>query len=1202
MRHTLQSLFCYALMLLFFVASAYAAITGVISGTVTDPSGAVVPGVTIVALNVQTGVKHTVVTDGKGFYSFPALDVGLYTVSAGAQGFQSSEITGIKVDANSSIRKDVALKLGSVATVDEVRSNQVQIETQSTQLGEVIDSEKMTSVPLNGRSFTDLLSLQPGVSPYSGKSEAGDTPAASGGLNNGNVSVNGGREASNGFMVNGGNVNDGVQNATAIVPNLDSISEFRIITNNFDAEYGNFSGGQVNVVTKAGTNNWHGSAFEFLRNTVFNARGYSFAKDAPPRGSYNQNIYGGTFGGFLKKDKVFFFGDYQGTKRTIGASTSVTLPSAANLTGNMSDWTNLLTGSVQGVGWANVLSKRLGTTINDGDAYYSGPGCGPNNAAPNKCVFANAVIPKSAWSPAAAPLMKYLPTPNTTTPNNQYSTGNAPAYVTTSQNNTLTDNKEAMRVDMNTRYGTLFGYYFLDNDAVGNPYGGGNDGGFPTATLQRAQMSNVGLTSTLRNNAVNTFRFTYVRSAAHIGNPTYATPGPSLSSLGFVTPWGPAGGIGNIAPQLVGVPSISISEGGSFGTPTYTQARFVNTFQWLDNYMQVVGTHTLQFGLNYHYDQINERNYYDVNGGFSFSDGNETGLGFADFLLGAEDGGFTQASPQVLDSRSHYAAGFIEDSWRARTNLTLNYGIRYEVTTPWYDTQNKLETIVPGQKSVVFPGAPVGWVFPGDPGISRTLAPIKWNKFAPRFGFAFAPTAAGSGFLSKIMGGPGAFSLRGGVGLFYTNFQDESGFVEVGDAPYGLYYQTPVQTMLESPYVDRATQNVQIPKFPFSFPPTNVSASNPDKNVPWDAYTPLSSSFAVSPRNTVPYIGNYFLSMQRSIGRNTVLTVNYVGNQGRHLANAVEANPGNAALCLSLTAAALAPGETPCGPKFESQAYTLKNGTVVPGTRPLDGLNFASNPYLLTSGTSNYNSLQTNLKHTSKVWDALIAYTFGRAFDNASGLTDATNPFNPHLSYSLSNFNVTHALVASYNVHLPLAQLTGNRVMKQIIGGWSISGITKMATGTPITMSDSEDYSLSGAAGVDVPFYTPGNLKAGGANGDHNPRNINSVTGKRNPWFNTSLFTSEKIRAVATKSGYGFYGNSHHRFISGPGIDHTDLAVLRDFTIVHEHIIQLRLEAFNVLNHAEFTNPTGSVTSSNFGIVTASTNPRILQVAVKYHF
>ena len=233
---------------------------------------------------------------------------------------------------------------------------------------------------------------------------------------------------------------------------------------------------------------------------------------------------------------------------------------------------------------------------------------------------------------------------------------------------------------------------------------------------------------------------------------------------------------------------MDIAEGGSFGTPGEVQNRYVNSFQWLDNWMKVIGTHTLQFGVDYSYKQIDARNRYDVNGYFEFDDANETGLGFADFLLGAEAGDFTQASPQILDSRAKYLSGYAEDSWRARSNLTLNYGIRYEITSPWYDTQNKLETIVPGEQSAVFPGAPVGWVFPGDKGVSRTLAPIKYNKFAPRFGIVYTPTDS-NGLFGKLTGGPGKFSIRAGFGIFYTNFQDESGFEEIGDAPYGHYCQ-----------------------------------------------------------------------------------------------------------------------------------------------------------------------------------------------------------------------------------------------------------------------------------------------------------------------------------------------------------------------------------------------------------------------------
>lgn len=1220
----------------------YAAIFGTISGTVTDPQGGVLPGVTVTALNEQTGVIQTRATDGKGFYSFPALDVGTYTVKVSQRGFESYQESGINVDANSSVRADAALVVGKVTQTEIITSNVLQVETQSSQVGEVLDSEQMLAVPLNGRAFTDLLSLQPGVNPGT-NIESSDTPTPSGQLNSGSVSVNGGRGASNGFMINGGNTNDGVENNAAVIPNLDSIAEFRIITSNFDAEYGNYSGSQVNVVTKNGTNSWHGSGFEFARNTKFNATGYSYQSPAPPQPKLDQSIYGGTIGGPIKKDKVFFFADFQGTYNNSAVADTQVVPTTADEAGNVSDWEPTLensAGAVNGTGWASLLTNRLapvtGQSVENGESYFIGPDgtsstCtnnDPNSA--NGCVFPNDTIPTAAWDPVASHMLQYILNTGSnigTTPDTGFSTGNAPNYTNYKLFNTLRDYKESGRVDVNTRYGTLFGYYFVDNTTSVNPFsssfaGGTSFPGWGTQTLQRAQESNVGLTTTFKNNSVNNFRFTYLRSAANSGIPTFSTTGPSLASLGFVTPWGPAGGIGNIYPGLTSVPTMDLAEGGSWGTPGEVQNRYVNSFQWLDNWMKVVGTHTFQFGVDYSYKQIDARNRYDVNGYFEFDDANETGLGFADFLLGAEAGDFTQASPQILDSRANYVSGYGEDSWRARTNLTLNYGIRYEITSPWYDTQNKLETIVPGEQSVVFPGAPEDWVFPGDPGVSRTLAPIKYNKIAPRFGFVLTPSDS-DGWIGKITGGPGKFSIRGGFGIFYTNFQDESGFEEIGDAPYGLYWSTPTEVTMSTPYVDRATQAAYSQKFPFSFPPVNVSASHPDNNVNWASYEPFVSSFAVSPLNTVPYVEEYSLGIQRGFGKGTVLTVNYVGNQGRHLPSSEQANPGNAALCLSLSQASqVASGTSTCGPKGESSVYFAANGAEYLGTRILpspaanytgsinDQPAFGGNPYFKTEAGSNFNSLQANLKHQSKLWNLMLSYTFGRSFDDASSLNANTNVLNPRYSYALSTFDVTQYLVGSYEVHLPFDMLTGNRFMKQVIGGWSVSGITRMFTGTPISMSDSEDYSLTGLSGTggseDHPYYNPG---AGPLILNKNPRVRSPGSAEAAPYFNTADFYSEKKECTVllgepASNCYGLFGTSPARFFHGPGEDDTDLALLRDFHVHGEHVVQLRLEAFDVFNHAWFDNPSGSVTSSSFGIVTGASGgaERIMEGAIKYHF
>ena len=279
----------------------------------------------------------------KGFYAFPALSVDQYRITLAQPGFDQFLMSGIVINANSAVRVDIKLTIGKVANTIEVKSDALQVETQSTQMGEVIEGEKISSMPLNGRSFIYLLALQPGVSPYQGNDDTSGVGAStiSGDQQNGTQSVNGGRVGSNGFMVNGADAEEGVHNGAAMIPNLDSIAEFRIITNNFNAEYGNFSGGQINVVTKSGTNKFSGNLFEFLRNTDLDAKNY-FSSD---RGVFIQNQFGGTVGGPIKKDKVFFFADYQGTRQIVGAAQNFPVPSAADRTGDLSDQASALEGS-----------------------------------------------------------------------------------------------------------------------------------------------------------------------------------------------------------------------------------------------------------------------------------------------------------------------------------------------------------------------------------------------------------------------------------------------------------------------------------------------------------------------------------------------------------------------------------------------------------------------------------------------------------------------------------------------------------------------------------------------------------------------------------------------------------------------------------------------------------------------------------------
>jgi hypothetical protein len=1206
----------------FALQFAWAGITGSISGVVTDKSGAVIAGASVVATNTQTGVKSAVITDPKGFYNLPTLAIGTYDLEIKKSGFKTYRKTGLVIDANSDLRADASLDVGTISETMEVKSEAAQVETQSTQMGEVIDGAKMTSVPLNGRSFIGLLALQPGVSPYQcTSSNCNDTTqgigvdetTVSGDQTNGTQSVNGGRLGSNGFMVNGADAQEGVHNGAAILPNLDAISEFRIITNNFDAEYGNFSGGQVNVVTKSGTNRIHGDLFDFLRNTDFDAANY-FAGGA--RGDFKQNQFGGTIGGPIKKDKVFFFGDYQGNRQILGQTQSFVVPSAQDRMGNLMDQAGALTGTVAGSsagpsagypygGWAYILSQELGYTVTPGEAYYT-PGCTSNNPATG-CVFPNAVIPTSAWSPVATATLQYIEAPNANLPNGSN-------YQDSSDNQHLRDDKLGFRLDTNTHFGSLFGYYFFDQFSVTTPYAQGiTFPGFDSSVQGRAEMINLGLTTTINSTTVNDLRLAYLRNRYFGGIPSGGT-GVSLSSLGFNTPWNTTGGIGSMNPALEGVPSF-VFNNYSFGLPQDALRQFNNTYQLIDNFTKIVGTHTLQFGADFHYDQINERNYDDANGAFVFN-GSETGLDFADFLIGAPNN-FTQASQQLLDSRDKYFGVYAQDSWRARPTLTINYGLRYEIMTPWYDTQNKLETVIAGEQSQVFPTAPTGLVVPGDPGVPRTLAPIQYHNFAPRIGFAYSPDTT-DGLLGKLLGGPGKSSLRVGYGIFYSAIEDATGFVEVGDAPYGLYYSSPEPTLLASPFIDRGTGFSEVsagPKFPFTFPPPNSSPRNPDTSFNWAQATPISGSDYLYPRNKIPQVQEFEFSLQRQLGTATVLSASYVGSVGRHLLTFEESNPGSAALCLFLSNPAnLAAGQTPCAQlptsnnpagssNFgEDNQYILAPGvtvnspnavtaggvTTVYGTRQTFGINFGSNPYMITAVSSSFNSLQVSLKHDEKYANFLVAYTYEKSIDNGSTSFDATNLFNPRASRALSVFDVPQDLTASYTVQLPFQKFAGG-APKRLTEGWQLSGIATFAKGEPVQISEpSDDNSLSGTFDdtIDEPSYAN--------NGSSLFVNKNPRNSAGQPYFNPNYFVAEPLGQV---------GNVMRRYFSGPGIYNFDMALLKDTKITESTQLQFRAEAFNVFNHAQFMNPNGNFNDTGvFGFVTSARDPRIIQLGLKLLF
>ena len=652
-------------LILFLAIVAWAGEGGSISGTVKDATDAVVPKVTVTATSTDTGIRQTVATDSQGFYSFPSLPIGRYDLEFQSSAFRPYRRTGIVVDANSLLIVDAVLQVGETTDIVMVKENQLHVETASTQIGEVISGSQMTAVPLNGRSFTDLLALQPGVAPVT--SITSDTVqdvgasalSPSGDLNPGTISINGQREFANSFLVNGSDVEEDVNMGAAIIPNLDSIAEFRILTNNFDAEYGEFSGGQINVVTKSGTNAFHGDVFEFARNTDLDARNYF----SPTRGAFDQNQFGGTFGGPIRKNGIFFFGDYQGTRSTQGIDTmQIPVPSIQDrTTGNFSDLRDNSSGfnplgfcgtqtdattnkvfelpcTVSGPNVATMLSNQLGYTVTSGEPYYysgnyinpatslesTGTCTSSSSTATNGCVFPGATIPTKAWTAPGTNLLKYIPAPNNA--NGTFSTS---AY-----NETLRDDKGAYRIDANTRWGLLSAYYFLDDWSQNNPYpiaqGGANVPGFNALYTGRSQLLNLGGTKTLSATALNEFHFSYMRDSNDLGKPVGGV-GVSLASQGFVVGQGTPG-IVALSPKTEGVESVGFNS-FTIGTNTNELNQAGNTFQWLDNFSKVIGTHTIKVGGEFHYDQVNVNAIAQFNGSFLFF-GTETGVDFADFLLG----------------------------------------------------------------------------------------------------------------------------------------------------------------------------------------------------------------------------------------------------------------------------------------------------------------------------------------------------------------------------------------------------------------------------------------------------------------------------------------------------------------------------------------------------------------------------------------
>ncbi len=1136
---------------------------GSISGTVRDPSGALIPEAALRLVNTGQQSVYQTSSDKQGFYSFPNLLVGHYDLTVASPGFATQRKLDLAVDTDSALQVDLTLTVAAHSdTVTVTTASGVQVETIATHLGEVISGAELTALPLNGRSYTDLLAIQPGVAPIStllpsSVIMAGVTGSLdpSGDLNPGNLSIDGQRESANGFLVNGIDVQEHMNGGTSIIPNLDAIEEFRVLTNNFDPEYGNYNGGMVTVVTKPGTNALHGDAFEFFRNTALDARGYF----DPTRSTFKQNQFGGTLGGPVRRDKVFFFSDYQGTRTDQGVSTGdISVPTLAERSGEFND----LTGSVSGPYLASLLSQELGSAVTSGEAYTR--------------VFPGGAIPQSAWSAPGKNLLAYIPSPNVS----------ASQYSSSAFAQTVRDDKGSARVDMNSRLGQISAYYFIDDYNLDNPYPGSVAGasipGFDALFIGRAQLISLSDNKVIGMHTVNELHLGYLRNANIIGEPRGGL-GVSMAAQGFESGPGTPGIVVQ-APQFEGVENITFPT-FVMGVPITNETQINNTYYLGEGLSRILGAHTLKIGAQFHVDEVNEHPNATFNGTFNI-DGTETGNPYADFLIGVASN-YTQSSGQPFYLRNRYFGAYGQDSWRVRDDLTLNAGLRWDVIMPFWEKYNQLQTWVPGKESTLYPGALPGLLVAGDPGIPRTLAPTSYGNVAPRVGMAYAPKSS-RGLWRMLLGNGGTSSIRASYGLFYTEFPGLLAGIMYAVPPFGYNYLSPAPPLLATPFISAGSGVDNGQRFPFPFPPHNVYASHPDRSIDWSNFAPLAADPFFDIHNRVPYVSNYMLSLQRQITPRALLTASYVGNQGHRIPTVVSVNLGNPALCLSL------PG---CGPFGEDNTYATPTGQIINGTRtgqnsgPLagQGENYGENTSDSTIANSSYNALEATLRYRRSASQFLLSYAYAKSIDQGSNIGEQLDPLNPRQSRTISAWDQKHTFVASYTVALPVEQIL--RRSNPLTSEWSLSGATRCATGFPVTLYDNSDNSLLGTLGngvnnylLDTPRYLPGPLHI----------NTNGRNGKSA--FNASSFPEETL---------GRLGESKRRMFYGPGIENFDLTLQKNVPIRDSRSLEFRAEAFNAFNHAQFYGPAavdGQVEDPNFGKIVEAAAPRLVQLVAKFNF
>jgi hypothetical protein len=1262
---------------------------GRIRGTVVDPSGGAIAAAKVTLVNEATHATRDAETGANGEYIFLEVQVGGYEIDAQSAGFKKYVRKGIALNLNEVLNLDITLQVGAAVETVEVTGAPPVVDTSSTQLGAVVNERSSTQLPLNQRDVYQLLQLQPGVQSQLGNDTfyGSDRPGV--------VTVNGGRGRANNYSVNGGDGNDLFANLPAVEPSPDSIDEFRVITNSFDAEYGRNSGAVVNVVTKSGTNNFHGNIYEFFRNDVLNAHPFTFTP--APKPDFKQNQFGGTFGGPIKKDKTFFFGAYEGRRIVQGiVSQPVTVPTSDELGGNftpigqgagMTNFTGQLTdGTV-----AQILQNRCGNQLTPAgqaalNTVITSNISGTPNPQPYSTIFPNMQVPTQCFDPVAVNLLQYIP-------------GNGSSSQVLQVPNKRTSGDQAqVKIDhlwTNNEKTTV--YYYYDNDNTLDPYAkfqaaGATLGNFPGQFLTKTQQVNATHTSTIGSTAVNEFRFTYFREAQPKFNQPSKTNAIQASCVGgsavvqascFTgtsdTPLVNNGGVPlgtnpdygihtGLGASVEGLPYINVL--GGFATGNNFEGQLPQTgqtFQFSDNYSKIIGKHSLKFGGDFRIQHFDQLLYFNVNGSYTFqSDPNLCGaanpnlppnctsptgndVGFADsyanYLLGLPNL-YTQGSAQHELIRSNSLYLFVQDSWKIKSNLTLNYGLRWEINTPLADAGQKVQTFRPGQRSTIYPCSldpnsvlgqqfgtgeagcdaagitPVGLVFPGDKGVPKGLTNTYYKGFAPRLGLNWSPGWK-DGALAKLTGGPAKTSVSMGYGIFYNPIEQLVMEQFSAEPPFGGSNSVS-SPLFQTPFVDQ-TGNA------FANPFTGIL--NPPRGTAID-WTRFQNSvfFGQFPANLrLQYSDQYNLTIKRELPHDILVQVGYVGSQGHRLLASYELNVGNPQTCNQLNDTL---GSGTCGPFGEDSSYFIPPGTVIgpmgltlpynagsggvniaPGTtvgpngitlvglrtyssplcQPLTGAGCPANGTPVFSGIfsentvakSNYNSFQALFeKRFSHGLQFQASYTFGKTLDNASSFESALNPLNFNATYGLSAYDARNRFVFNYVWDIPVPKFDGFK--GKLLDGWQMSGILSFQSGFPIRITSQDDIEQLDNTFL---FEAPGQPNLTGPFHTQNIRQNGGFV------FDPNLFTNSTVAP-------GTIGNAPRTICCGPGINNWDMSFNKLTPLGERLQMEFRTDIFNVWNHAQFYSVDGNVTNqgSTFGQVQHVHDPRLIQFALKLRF